>query len=81
MKELTSHASGAPDGSDHFQRVAVHDRELTAGLTATAAAVEETGRAATVVIGDVRDEAAVTTFIAQAIEQLGAVDILVKTPE
>jgi 3-oxoacyl-[acyl-carrier protein] reductase len=57
--------------------VAVHDRELSSGLTATAAAVGEMGREVAVVIGDVRDEAAVTTFIAQAIEQLGTVDILV----
>src|SRR5258708_1589730 len=55
--------------------VAVHDLELSRGLTA--AAVGEMGREAAVVIGDVRDEAAVATFIAQTIEQLGAVDILV----
>jgi 3-oxoacyl-[acyl-carrier protein] reductase len=57
--------------------VAAHDRELSPGLSSIAAKIEGLGRRAVAVAGDVRDQGAVTKFVAEAIGALGRIDILV----
>jgi 3-oxoacyl-[acyl-carrier protein] reductase len=57
--------------------VAAHDRELSPNLSSIAAEIQRIGRRAVAVAGDVRDQGAVATFVAQAIGALGRVDILV----
>jgi len=57
--------------------LAVHDREHGASLAAVAAEIEDLGRRATVVTGDVRDADAVRAFVDTAIGYFGKLDILV----
>ena len=57
--------------------VAIHDREMSPALAAGAVEIEQFGRRAVAVAGDVRDENGVAAFVAQAIDALGRIDILV----
>ena len=57
--------------------VAAHDIELSPNLSSVAAEIECMGRRAVAVAGDVRDQSAVTSFVAQAISALGRINILV----
>jgi 3-oxoacyl-[acyl-carrier protein] reductase len=55
--------------------VAIHDREMSPALAAEAAEIEQFGRRAVAVAGDVRDENGVAAFVAQAIDALGRTEI------
>jgi 3-oxoacyl-[acyl-carrier protein] reductase len=57
--------------------LALHDRSDASRLLATAGSVREMGRRAVIVMGDVRDPAAVSAFVGEAVEGLGGLDILV----
>jgi NAD(P)-dependent dehydrogenase (short-subunit alcohol dehydrogenase family) len=57
--------------------VAIHDREMSPALAAEAVEIEQFGRRAVAVAGDVRDENGVAAFVAQAMDALGRIDILV----
>ena len=57
--------------------VAIHGRELSPALSAEVVEIEQFGRRAVAVAGDVRDENGVAAFVAQAIDALGRIDILV----
>lgn len=57
--------------------VAVHCRQSAAAGRAVAAAVLELGRRSTLVMGDTRNPMEVERFAAEAVQALGAVDILV----
>jgi 3-oxoacyl-[acyl-carrier protein] reductase len=57
--------------------VAIHDREMSPALAAEAVEIEQFGRRAGAVAGDVRDENGVAAFVAQAMDALGRIDILV----
>jgi 3-oxoacyl-[acyl-carrier protein] reductase len=57
--------------------LALHDKSEASRLPATAASVHGMGRRAVIVLGDVRDPVAVSTFVGKAVEGLGGLDILV----
>ena len=49
--------------------VAIHDREMSPALAAGAVEIEQFGRRAVAVAGDVRDENGVAAFVAQAMDR------------
>jgi len=57
--------------------VAIHDREMSTALAAEVEEIERLGRRPLAVTGDVRDENTVGAFVAQVIDTLGQIDILV----
>jgi 3-oxoacyl-[acyl-carrier protein] reductase len=57
--------------------VAVHYGSSADGAASTASEIEKLGRRAVVVSGDVRDSSSVNAFVAQAVEFLGGLDVLV----